>query len=214
MKNYLASLLLLLSTGMTLSSCRETSKLPEPKNESVPLIIPEINPQKSFFPFNRSRESVNTNIASGVARPEFEFVVNPSQGYGELQTVEVYKSFRRGQEGSTLAYGPRVKVTDLTSFPATITLNSQDALRGLFPTATGTTPVLATSDNAINRLVSPLVSPTGNVADNIANDAIVFTFEYIMKDGRRIILTPVSAANTLLPSSLVNKPLAAVAEFK
>ena len=130
-------------------------------------------------------------------RPEFEFIVNPSQGYTELQTVEVYKSFRRG----TSSFGPRVKIADLTSFPATITINSQDALRGLLPSVGALLPVLAATATGNNRI-------TRN------SDAVVFTFEYILKDGRRIVLTPVSADQALLPSSLINAPLAAVAVFR
>ena len=201
MKNYLASLLLLSAT-VVLPSCRETSKLPEPANESIPLIIPEINSQKSYFDYANSRVSVNTATTTNTVRPVFEFVVNPSQGYGELQTVEVFKSFRRG---ATL--GPRVKVQDLTSFPATVTINSQDALTGLLPTSAvggvAPTPLLAATPAAINRI--------------LPNDAVVFTFEYVMKDGRRIVLTPLSttAGSVGAPTgSSINAPLAAVAAFK
>lgn len=203
MKNYVVSFLLLISATIALSSCRESSKLPEPKNESVPLIIPEINPNKSFFPFRRSQLSEQIRIdslstrPSYYVRPEFEFIVNPSQGYTELQTVEVYKSFRRG----TSSFGPRVKIADLTSFPATITINSQDALRGLLPSVGALLPVLAATATGNNRI-------TRN------SDAVVFTFEYILKDGRRIVLTPVSVDQALLPSSLINAPLAAVAVFR
>ena len=203
MKNYVVSFLLLISATIALSSCRESSKLPEPKNESVPLIIPEINPNKSFFSFRRSQLSEQIRIdslstrPSYYVRPEFEFIVNPSQGYTELQTVEVYKSFRRG----TSSFGPRVKIADLTSFPATITINSQDALRGLLPSVGALLPVLAATATGNNRI-------TRN------SDAVVFTFEYILKDGRRIVLTPVSADQALLPSSLINAPLAAVAVFR
>ncbi|GAB2847975.1 hypothetical protein [Hymenobacter ruber] len=204
MKNYFASCLLLLSAVAGLSSCRESSKLPEPKNESVPLIIPEVNADKSFFPYRRSQLSEQIRIDSlstrpaYYTRPEFQFVVNPSQGYAELQTVEVYKSFRRGG-----AFGPRVKVGDITSFPATVTLTSQEALKDLYPSAVpGTLAVLA----------NPAVLTLNNRI--IRNDAIVFTFEYVLKDGRRIVLTPVSADNTLLASSLINAPLAAIAIFK
>ncbi|MDB5271243.1 MAG: hypothetical protein JWP58_4283 [Hymenobacter sp.] len=205
MKNYFASFLLLLSAVAGLSSCRESSKLPEPKNESVPLIIPEINADKSFFPFRRGQLSEQIRIDSFslkpqyYTRPVFEFVINPSQGYAELQTVEVYKSFRRGA-----AYGPRVKIGDITSFPATVSLTSQEALKDLFPNAVpGTLAVLA----------NPAVPTLNNRI--VRNDAIVFTFEYVLKDGRRIVLTPVSPTdNTLLASSQINAPLAAVAIFK
>ena len=207
MKNFFASCLLLLATAGALSSCRDTSKLPEPANESIPLIIPAVNPQKSFFSFTESRASVNTAVTSNYVRPVFEFVVNPSSGYAELQTVEVYKSYRRGT-----TFGPRVKVTDLTSFPATISINSQDAITGLYlnsPTVAtpAPLPIKALTDAAINRIAN-------------SGDAVVFTFEYVMKDGRRIILTPLNTTKdsgsegAVIASSLVNAPLAAVAEFR
>ena len=205
MKKYLTSFLLVLAAMSTISSCREKSKLPEPVNESIPLIIPEINPQKAYFDFTTSSVSVNTATSRNYTRPVFEFVVNPSQGYTELQTVEVYKSFRRSGS-STL--GPRVKQTDLNSFPATISLNSQDALAGLYPnspTSLNPSPlaVKGATDAAVNRI--------------IRGDAVVFTFEYIMKDGRRIILTPLSTAEGSVGAptgAQTNSPLAAVATFR
>jgi hypothetical protein len=219
MKNHFANLALSLMATLSLASCRESSKLPEPKYENVPIVIPEINPEKSFFDWNIARLSVNNAV--GMTRPVFEFTVNPSQGYSELQTVEVYKSFRRGS-----TYGPRVKVTDVTTFPTTITLDSQQALDGLFPssqvytTVNGvptTTPVLprvlpvkGVDDASINRIDNPSVN----------KNAVIFTFEYIMKDGRRIIMTPLntsvntSATGSILPNAFNNRPLAAVAEFR
>ena len=211
MKNYVVSSLLLMSATIALSSCREASKLPEPKNESIPLIIPEINPAKSFFHFRRSQLSEKIRLDSlslrpnYYVRPEFEFIVNPSQGYAELQTVEVYKSFRRGT--STITFGPRVKVRDVTSFPATVTISSQEAITDLFPNA-GASP-------------SPIRAPTTSPAQNnriLPGDAVVFTFEYILKDGRRIVLTPVSTTpgfkDVMLASAQVNAPLAAIAFFR
>ncbi|WP_210519587.1 hypothetical protein [Hymenobacter terricola] len=205
MKNYLASLLLLLAVTGSLSSCRDHSVIPEPVNESIPLIIPEINPNKATFSFNDARLSVSAAAAGNVARPVFEFVVNPSQGYTDLQTVEVYKCIRRSG-----VLGPRVKVTDLNSFPATVSINSQDALRDLYvtsPTASLPAPVpvlaLASSPTQANRILN--------------SDAVVFTFEYVMKDGRRIVLTPLSTADGSVGAptgAQTNAPLAAVATFK
>lgn len=209
MKNCFSSFALLLSAVVSLSSCRESSKLPAPKYDSVPIIIPVINPSRSYFNLDSSRVSDANAASRNIKRPIFEFVVNPSQGYGDIQTVEVYKSFRRGS-----AFGPRVKLTDLTSFPATITLNSQDALTGLYLNSpivgqTAPLPVKGQNATAVNRLVFPALP---------VKDAVVFTFEYIMKDGRRIILTPLSNAegsvNAIVTNSFVNAPLAAIAEFR
>jgi len=203
MNKHFTRFFLLLAAVGSLASCRDTSKLPEPATESIPLVIPEINPQKSFFNYITSRPSINSIAASGDTRPVFEFVVNPSQGYSEIQTVEVYKSFRRDSK-----LGPRVKQVDLTSFPATVTLNSQDAIKDLYitsPVAGAAAPVA-------------VMSPTAGAANRMLNgDGIVFTFEYVMKDGRRIILTPLSTSTGMVGAptgTFVNKPYAAVAEFR
>ena len=222
MKNYLTSFVLLMSATISLSSCREESKLPEPKYESIPIVIPEINPQKSFFNITTARYSDFQLATNNATRPVFEFVINPSKGYTEIQTVEVYKSFSR--DG---VLGPRVKYIDVTDFPATVTIDSQQALTDLYPSAqtytvvngvittnptdnTRVLPVKGVGDRAINRINAPTVT----------KDAVVFTFEYVMKDGRRITLTQLNAtvntaaSGSLLPNSFINAPLAAVAPFK
>ncbi|MBF9220001.1 hypothetical protein [Hymenobacter ruricola] len=203
MKKYFTRLLLLVSAVAALPACRETSRIPEPAYESIPQIIPEINPAKSFFNYSKSKNSIKTTTDSSYTRPVFEFVVNPSQGYTEIQTVEVYKSFRRNN-----ILGPRIKVTDLSSFPATVTINSQDAIKDLYATSPAPnnlnpTPILATSATARNNMFN--------------GEAVVFTFEYIMKDGRRIILTPLSTTVGFVNAPIgtfVNTPYAAVAEFR
>lgn len=205
MKNLLLGLLPLALLA-AISSCREQSRIPEPAVDSVPLILPEINPQKSFFDVDASRLSVNAAAASNTARPVFEFVVNPSKGQAEIQTVELYKCYRQGSR-----LGPRVKVRDLTSFPVTITMDSQEAIAGLYPSSpvAGQIPplaVLGATASSTNRIERP----------TIAQSAIVFTFEYVMKDGRRIILTPLSTTEGTVGAptgTQINSPYAAVALF-
>lgn len=194
---------LLLAAG-SLASCRETSRLPEPAYENLPLILPQINPQKSFFNSTIARISANSPTAPTLVRPVFEFVVAPSQGYAELQTVEVYKSF---YSNSSKSLGPRVKAMDLTSFPATVSINSQEAITDLYPAATPAKPI---PDPVVNTSV-----PQGNRL--LPFDAVVFTFEYVLKDGRRIILTPISKTPGSVGVAIgtqVNAPYAAIATFK
>jgi hypothetical protein len=194
---------LLLTVTSSLVACRETSKLPAPAIEDIPLIIPEINPQKSFYDVTTTRPSTAAITAQNQSRPVFEFVVNPSQGYTEIQTVEVYKSFRRDNK-----LGPRLKVMDLTSFPATVSINSQDALRGLYATS----PVSGSAPR------QPLLGETNTTTNRVFNgEAVVFTFEYVMKDGRRIILTPLSTLAGSVDAPLgtfINAPYAAIAEIR
>ena len=196
MKKLIFSLFLLIPLTGSLSSCREQSKIPEPQVDSVPLILPEINSAKNFFSFLPSQASV----ASNPTRPVFEFTVNPSQVSGvQLETVEVYKSFVR--DG---VFGPRVKVKDLTSFPAVVSITSQEALTDLFTNNTLQSFVKAPNANSINRIF------------NGGKDAIVFTFEYVLSGGRRVILTPLTTAGTTGAVTGIQSaaPYAAVATFK
>jgi hypothetical protein len=200
MNKHLTRFFLFLVAAGSLAACRDNNKLPAPAIESIPQIIPEVNPQKSFFNSRFSRPSNKMLADSGWTRPVFEFVVNPSQGYSEIQTVEVYKSIRRKD-----VLGPRVKEVDLTSFPATVSLNSQQASRGLFFSnpMNNTTAVLAPNDTNPNRMLN--------------GDVVVFTFEYIMKDGRRVTLTPLSTSTSSAGAptgTFVNPPYAAIAEFR
>ncbi|WP_460608956.1 hypothetical protein [Hymenobacter terrigena] len=206
MKKLLFSLLSLALMAGT-SSCRDQARIPEPAVDSVPLILPEINPEKSYFEFNASRASVNLATANNTARPVFEFVVNPSKGQAEIQTVELYKSYLRGSR-----LGPRVKVRDITSFPTTITMDSQEAIAGLYPSSPiagqpAPLAILGATASSTNRIEQP----------SIAQSGVVFTFEYVMKDGRRIVLTPLSTTEGTVGAptgTLVNAPYAAIALFK
>ncbi|UOQ52859.1 hypothetical protein [Hymenobacter cellulosivorans] len=194
MKKIIFGLLLLVAFGGTLSSCKEDSAIPAPAVESVPLVLPQITTGKDFFNILAARAATNTNPT----RPIFEFTLAPNQQRDlKLQTIEVYKSFRRGD-----LLGPRVKVGDYSSFPATVSLTSTEALKDL-QRYTGTS------------LVS-VIPPGGPDVTNILlspNDAIVFTFEYIVEGGRRIVLTPVNSMN--IPSGTqILAPYAAVAVFR
>ena len=206
MKKIFFSLLSLAAFAGMLGSCREQSRIPEPEVESLPLILPDINPAKNVFTFTPSRAAESTNPT----RPVFEFTVNPSQVSGiKLEVVEVYKTFVRG--GTT--FGPRVKVKDLTSFPATVSINSQDALTDLYltnnpppvtvPATPPPIPIKATTSTGNNRIIS--------------GDAVVFTFEYVVNGGRRIVLTPlktVAGVTGVISGNRTAAPFAAIVTFK
>ena len=175
MKNIVFGLCLLIASGGALSSCKEDSLLPAPAAESVPAIFPQVTAGKDFFDLNASKAATSSNPT----RPVFEFTVDLGKERDlKVQTLEVYKSYRRGT-----VLGPRVKVGDYTTFPAVVSLNSKDALQGL-QRLSGTTLVNvqpANPDN-FNNLV-------------LLNDAIVFTFELVVEGGRRIVLTPLNSFN-------------------
>lgn len=206
MKKFVFPFLLLGAAAGALSGCREQARIPEPATEDMPLILPDINPAKNVFTFTPSRASESTNPT----RPVFEFTVNPTQVDGvKLEVVEVYKTFARG--GTT--FGPRVKVKDLTSFPATVSINSQDALTDLYLT---NNPPPVTVPATPPPIPIKATTPTGNNRI-LSGDAVVFTFEYVVNGGRRIVLTPlttVAGVTGVISGNRTAAPFAAIATFK
>lgn len=189
MKIAIRTLFLTLAAIGGLASCRETSRLPAPKLAgSVPLTIPVVSSDtaKQYLNYARTRASTAALASlTPATRPVFEFSFNLDNTRDKhVQTVEVYKSFKRIGSTGTF-FGNRVLVGAYSSFPATVSLNSQDLLtdlnRIIIPT-TGDSYLLA-------------VKASNPAASNIQvqkNDAIVFTFEYILDDGSRVVLTPLN----------------------
>jgi hypothetical protein len=186
MKKIAFNLLLLLTFGGALSSCKDQDKLPAPEVEELPIIFPQVTPGKDFFEIGPAQAAESTNPT----RPVFEFTIDPgNQRDVKLATIEVYRSYRRGA-----LLGPRLKVGDYSSFPATISINSKEAIKDL----------QRLSAPATGNILSPTEPPTNPSGFNnfiVPNDAIVFTFEYVLQDGRRIVLTPLNKVK-LAPGSI------------
>jgi len=177
MKKLAFNILFLLSFGSALTACKDEDKLPAPEVEELPIIFPQVTPGKDFFEITAAQAAPNTNPV----RPVFEFTIDPgNQRDIKLATIEVYRSYRRGA-----LLGPRLKVGDYTSFPAVITLDSKQAISGLQRLSA------PASGNVLNA-TEPPEDPTRFNNLIVPNDAIVFTFEYVLQDGRRIVLTPLA----------------------
>ena len=101
-------------------------------------------------------------------------------------------------------FGPRVKVKDLTSFPAVVSITSQEALTDLFTNNTLQSFVKAPNATSVNRIF------------DASKDKIVFTFEYVLSGGRHVILTPLTTSGTTgaVTGNQAGAPYAAVAFFK
>ena len=212
MKKLLFSLLLLVSAG-SVSSCQDKDKLPAPEVKSVPLIFPQVSsdPAKNHFNWQRSRAAESANPQ----RPVFEFTFDlGDQRDVQIRTVEVYKSYRRGATG---LIGPRVLAREVTSFPATITINSQEAITGLQRMQGQDAPLLP--------LLFPVkaASPTAPNSQIVINDQIIFTFEYVLQDGSRVVLTPLNKVRVASPSTpevevvsgtQISPPFAVIATFR
>lgn len=211
-RNQFLSGLLLLALGAA-GGCKESSKIPAPAVTSVPLIFAKASPdlQKSYFDTQRAAASLN-NLPrlADPTRPVFEFsFAVPDQRDVQLKAVEVYKSFQRG-----VRIGPRVLVGSYSSFPVTVSLNSQEALTGLqqlfFSSPSATLPTLRN-----------LLGATASLPNEIfSGDFVVFTFEYVLQDGSRVILTPLADVRLagggvakVISGTQINPPYALYAKF-
>ena len=219
MKNLFIGLSLVLAGAGAFSGCRDKSKLPEPTIENLPLIIPQYSadPTKTYYDFLRARLPLNTLNSRSLTRPVFEFVINPSNTDLKIRTVEVYKSFGStvgavnapppikspAPLGRNFSFGPRVKFGEYSSFPATVSIPSNVAIADLpyYPAGLGgiINPVAPTDNTAFANVIGP-------------GTAVVFTFEYVLEDGRRIILTPLDSRGAVT-GTFANAPYAAVALF-
>lgn len=215
MKNLVFGLGLLLSAAATVAGCRETSKLPEPAIESMPLILPiaSTDTARQYFNWKSSRSSENAlpNIQAPnlTYRPTFEFVIAPTERDIKVRTVEVYKSYAipLNALGTAYRFGPRIKYRDFSAFPATVTLDSNEALKGLtYLDGTVTRPIV--------QLLPDGRQDPGQFINFIdPNHAVVFTFEYILEDGRRIVLTPLDSRGSI-SGTFASKPYAIYAVFR
>lgn len=194
MKKFILGLVLLSTAAGSFTSCKRDENIPAPEADTVPLAFPQVStdPARQFYNLATARASV----ASNPTRPVFEFTLTPSgSGNSQLASILVYKSFRRGG-----AFGPRVLAGEYTDFPATVSINSQEALTGI--ARAGGNPVIAASTTQTNQLLS--------------QDAIVFTFDYKVADGTVFTTTPVDATGTISPAAttLANPPYSIIAVFR
>ena len=199
MKNSFFGLLLVVAGSAALSACENEDTFPAPLKEDLPLIFPErtpgkdtINLENARYSQNALRDSAAANPQGGFVRPVIEFTINPTQRDIKLRTVEVYKSYAVGNGSGAYTPTPRVKVREYNTFPAVYTENSDELFTGLtFRNDVGALlPVIFLQPDGTENPNSTRVNITNN-------SAVVFTFEYILEDGRRIVLTPLTSGGAI-----------------
>jgi hypothetical protein len=190
MKQFAFGLLLFASATGAFSSCKDSSKIPAPDVISAPLFFPQVSSDKTKNHFDYG--SARAPEASNPVRPVFEFTIDlKDQRDVKIKAVEVYKSFKRGN-----TIGPRALAGSYSTFPVTISLNSQQVLTDL---------KRLTLQNPIGGLPQSTLSDTKASSPTATNgiltgDVIIFTFEYVLEDDSRIILTPLTSVPLLAPS--------------
>ena len=207
MKNFLIGCLLL-SAATGLSSCKDSAKIPAPAQEDLPLLFPRFeigDKETSFLKYSTTRMSEDELRAAGLTRPTVKFVIEQVANRDlKIATLEVYKSYGRGAN-SVFSYTPRVKLAEYpgSALPITATFKSDQLLAGL------TFDAGSNAYSPIVKLQPDGITPDPQFSNNNFTDTsrILITFEYIMEDGRRIILTPLSRAG-VVTGTFTNPPYA------
>ncbi len=196
MKNFIFVLLLLASGSAALSSCKDGATIPAPAEEDLPLIFPTFvtgDTVNSYIKLRTAIQSVDSLAILQQARPVVKFLIAPTERNTKLHSVEVYKSYGRATNADFTSFGlnPRVKLGEYTTFPTTVTVNSDELLNGL--TLEGVPLIPASTSKKYTNFSE--------------NSAILITFEYVLEDGRRIVLTPLSTRGAVT-GTFTNAPYA------
>ena len=176
MKKTLYALLLMVS-AFSFSSCRDEDNLPYPKTEEVPVIFTNITAGQSSFKLS--------DIA-GTGNPTATFSIDVKGGEtSNIESIEVYRSFR--------GYNVPPVTTPVTD--PTLGLGPRLLLRTVAPNS-------GNIDVTLNEVIAGLTRAAGNsqAGTRVAltraslkeNEGFLFSYELVMKDGRRVVYTPLS----------------------
>jgi len=184
MKKLLYALLVTVS-AFSFSGCRDEDNLPYPKTEEFPVVFTTLTTGANTYKL--------TDIA-GSGNPVASFSIDLKGGdLSAVEAVEIYRSFRGFNVAATPAVGtgPRTLLRSVSPSSATIEVSINDAISGL-TRATGASQTGART---------PITR-----ASLRENEGFLFTYELLLKDGRRIVYTPlsngiVSGAQAIAPYS-------------
>ena len=178
MKNFALAASLLLASSAALTSCYDRDRDPMPEYSSVGLVKATLDPATDTVSYVPARAAPSTNPT----RPQVTFTVDLySQRDVKITKVYVYRTLRRG--ATTYTYSPRFFLEEVTTFPKTLSYNTQELLTGMMRVDATSNPA-----TAIPYIPGPASSPNRI----FENDAFLFTYEYELENGKRIVLTPTS----------------------
>jgi|GEM_PF-1647609 len=205
MKNLLRAGWLLAAASLALPACQDAQRLPTP-TRIVPLIRATVAADADTFDLVRARYPVSMSSQQPMLnRPVCRFTLNRNYSSDGIiiRKVLVYKMLRRGADSATYTFSTRALAREVTSLPATLTIDSQEALTGIYRLGAPTTGTNADSLGQASTAI-PLVPPLSTSFNRIfLNDAIVFTFEYeveINGQTQHVVLDPTHKVSVEYPT--------------
>lgn len=206
MKNFALAASLLLASSAALTSCYDRARDPMPEYTSVGLVKATVDPATDTIAYVPARAAVSTNPV----RPKVTFTIDLySQRDVKVTKVYVYRTLRRGT--TTFSYSPRFLLTEVTTFPTTLTFDSQQLLTDMVRLDATTNPAT----------VVPYIQTAATSPNRIfQTDSFVFTYEYELENGERVVLTPTtkttigSQTYETITGSQINAPYALVVPIR
>lgn len=177
--------MLVMAVSFGFAGCRDEDNLPYPKAVDYPIIFTTLTTGQNTFSL--------TDIA-GTGNPTVTLNLDVKGGnLQEVETIEVYRSFRGFNVAATpaLGLGPRVLLRTVAPNSGALQLSLNDIVSGL------TRATANTQTGTRTALTRASLKET---------EGFLFTYELLLKDGRRIVYTPLS--NGIVSGSQAAAPYA------
>ncbi|KUG06772.1 hypothetical protein [Solirubrum puertoriconensis] len=168
MKNVIVALLLLF-VALSTPGCKDDPDLPFPETEEFPQIFTNLTPQSTFSA---------AAVQSSAGNPTASFNIELQGGdLNQVEAIELFSTFRgfnsAGTAG-TLSNAPRILVKSLPPTSGSVEVSINELI-------TGVTRANATAGGARVPVTR---------ASLRATESFTFTYELVLKDGRRIVYSP------------------------
>lgn len=188
-------------TSVAMTSCKDNEKDPRPASESVPNIT-SLTATSTISQADARNAAINPTVSFTVN------VTGPS--IDRVEAIEVYKSFRgivaNTQGQNVLSTLPRVLVRTIPPVQTTIDITLNDLVANMQRRGTAAGASITAPLSPLTR-ASLTAGATGTPLANL-RESFIFTYEILMKDGRRIILTPTSGG--VVSGAQTSAPFAAI----
>ncbi|UYZ59221.1 hypothetical protein [Hymenobacter latericus] len=167
MKNVITALFLLF-VALGTPGCKDDPDLPFPKTEEFPQIFTNLTPQSTFSA---------AAVQSSAGNPTASFNIEVQGGdLGQVEAIELFSTFRgfNSSGAGALSNAPRILVKRLPPASGAVEVSINELIAGV-------TRANATAGGARVPVTR---------ASLRATESFTFTYELVLKDGRRIVYSP------------------------